>query len=163
MYHVSESIIQTHTSSLLEGGGAGRVGGQRRMRQRGEKRERRELKMERWRDGEENVSWLPYQSICSIKINLNLIWMSSYASWEDILSSLTRKNGGALKWRLDHLVLSSRVYLNIPVFIPFSSTDLAESLSDQQMYICICIFFPFLPHCGIYRTARRPCHRGRGK
>lgn len=41
---MSESIIQTHTSSLLEEGG----GGQRRMRGREggrKKRERRELKM----------------------------------------------------------------------------------------------------------------------
>lgn len=34
----------------------------------------------RGRDRKENVSWLPYQSICSMKMNLNVIWMSSYAS-----------------------------------------------------------------------------------
>ena len=33
--------------------------------------------VERGREGEGNVSRLPYQSICSIKINLNVICMSS--------------------------------------------------------------------------------------
>lgn len=40
----------------------------------------KEGEVERGRDGRENVSWLPYQSICSMKMNLNVIWMSSYAS-----------------------------------------------------------------------------------
>lgn len=55
---MSESIIQTHTSSLLEEGGQRRIGG------REGKRERGELKMGRGRDRKENVSWAPYQSIC---------------------------------------------------------------------------------------------------
>lgn len=50
----------------------GREGGRK-------KRERRELKMGRGRDGKENVSWLPYQSICPMKMNLNVIWMSCCA------------------------------------------------------------------------------------
>lgn len=37
-------------------------------------------KLGRGRDRKENESWLPYQSICSVKMNLNVIWMSSDAS-----------------------------------------------------------------------------------
>lgn len=47
----------------------GREGGRK-------KRERRELKMGRGGAGKENVSGLSYQSICSMEMNLNAIWMS---------------------------------------------------------------------------------------
>lgn len=141
----------------MEGGG-----GQRRMRGR-ESGEGRELKMGRGKDRKENVSWLPYQSICSMKMNVNAIWMSSYTISEDILSSLTRKDGVALKWRLYHLTLSSNTCLNFSFFPSLSSGDLFKCLFDQQMYVCICIPFFFPPPCSICGTARRPSHRGRGK
>lgn len=78
---MSESIIQTHTSSLLEGRGGG--GGCKGEWEGGEGRGRKDgikdgvVEKKRERDGEESVPWLPYQSICSIKINLHVIWTSS--------------------------------------------------------------------------------------
>lgn len=76
---MSESIIQTHTSSLLEkGGGRGeRKGGRGKRRKEGIKAGVAEESRDRGWGGGGVVSRLLHQSICSIKMSQNAIRMSA--------------------------------------------------------------------------------------
>lgn len=138
---------------------------------KGEKR--RELKMGRGREkGKCVLTFISICSICSVEMNLNVIWTSCCAIWEDILSAFIRKDGAALKWHLYHLVLSRTAYLKSLFFVlvcfclmlvNWRGSNLRLFLTNRCMSASAFPSHPAIPARSIYRTARRPCHRGRGK
>lgn len=93
-------------------------------------------------------------------MNVNVIWVSSCSSVPALRGHFKlicqAVCGAGLKWRVYHLALISEAYSNGGFPPSVSSSDWAETLFDQQMYVCVRISFSRLPPRGVYRAARRP-------
>ena len=100
------------------------------------------------------MSCLPYQSICSKKMNPNVTRMSGHTerTFYVHLSEWVKQlqNGAFITW-LGRKMQIQTAFL----YILCSENDLAKTrdLFDHQMYVCICIL---LPPDGIYRIGPFP-------